>query len=226
MLLNMKPFLILYFLIMLHTLSAQRDTLIYIGDPMCSWCYGFGPELDKIKNAFPETAFEMVMGGLRAGGTETMMELKNFLKEHWMEVNHTTGQRFNYAILEQSSVLYDTEPSCRAVLVAGEMAPSKKYDYFKSVQESFYFHNSLPNDDETYILLAQKAGIDPKAFAIKYRALQSKEKVYSEFELAQKMGVTGFPSLIAKIDGKLFLVTNGYQKADGIITSLKNRGLK
>jgi protein-disulfide isomerase-like protein with CxxC motif len=39
------------------------------------------------------------------------------------------------------------------------------------------------------------------------------------------MGIAGFPSLVAKIDGKLFLVTNGYQKADKIITLLRNKGL-
>lgn len=22
--------------------------LVYVGDPMCSWCYGFGPRLDAL----------------------------------------------------------------------------------------------------------------------------------------------------------------------------------
>lgn len=205
---------------------SQRDTLIYIGDPMCSWCYGFGPELDKIKAAFPETPFEMVMGGLRAGGTETMLELKDFLKDHWLEVNKATGQPFNYAILSQSEVLYDTEPACRAVIVAGMLDPKIKYEYFKAVQVSFYFHNTLPNDDDTYVQLAAKFGLDPEVFHKLYKSKQSKLDAYSEFELAQKMGVQGFPSLIAKINGKLYTVTNGFQKADRIITLLRNRDLK
>lgn len=219
---------ILTILIMLHlsALQSQKDTIIYIGDPMCSWCYGFGPELDKIKAAFPETPFEMIMGGLRAGGTETMLELKGFLREHWQDVQKASGRPFNYSILSQNEVLYDTETACRAVIVAGQLKPEAKYEYFKAAQESFYFHNNLPNDLDTYINLAIKAGIDPELFHKKLDARQSKMDAYSEFDLAASMGVTGFPSIVAKIGGKLYLVTNGYQKADKIIKLLENRGLK
>jgi putative protein-disulfide isomerase len=213
-------------LFMSEFLMSQNDTLIYVGDPMCSWCYGFGPELDKIKEAFPETTFEMVMGGLRAGGTETMLELKNFLRDHWQEVHKATGQPFNYSILSKNEVVYDTEPSCRAVLVAGKLKPSIKYEYFKAVQTSFYYHNTLPNDEDTFVQLAIKFGIDGETFHKLFRKQQSKLDVFSEFELAQKMGVQGFPCLIAKIDGKLYVATNGYQKADRIIKLLQNRGLK
>lgn len=205
---------------------AQTDTLIYIGDPMCSWCYGFSPELDKIKNAFPHTPMEMVMGGLRAGGTETMMELKDFLHHHWIEVQQATGQRFNFAILKNDDVLYDTEPACRAVVLAGKLNPEIKYAYFKAVQESFYLNNNLPNDTDTYVQIAIKFGLDPKVFHRKFEEKQAKMDAYSEFDLAKSMGITGFPALVAKINGKLYLATNGYQKAERIITLLQNRGLK
>lgn len=211
--------------IMLHSLSAQRDTLIYVGDPMCSWCYGFGPELDKIKEAFPNTPMEMVMGGLRAGGTETMMELKDFLYDHWMEVQQASGQKFNFTILDKRDLRYNTEPACRAVWVAGQLDPKSKYPFFKATQESFYMNNQLPGEEDTYVSIANKLGLDTESFLKMFRSKESKAEIYSEFELAQKMGIAGFPSLVAKIDGKLFLVTNGYQKADKIITLLRNKGL-
>lgn len=205
---------------------AQSDTLIYIGDPMCSWCYGFGPELDKIKTAFPETPFYMIMGGLRAGGTEKMSELKDFLQEHWHEVQKATNQPFNYAILNQDDVLYDTEPACRAVHLVGIMKPTVQYEYFKALQTSFYYHNTLPNDDDTYVQLAAQYGIDAESFHKKYMEPITKMDTYSEFDLANSMGVKGFPTLILKMQDKLYLVTSGYQKAENIITILKNRGLK
>jgi putative protein-disulfide isomerase len=211
---------------MSQLIHAQNDTLIYIGDPMCSWCYGFGPELDKIKAAFPETPVEMVMGGLRAGGTEKMSELNGFLKDHWEEVQKASGQPFNYAILNNHEVLYDTEPACRAVIVMGKLKPEVKYEYFKAIQESFYYHNTLPNDDDTYVQLAIKFGVDGETFHKLFKKQQSIMDAYSEFDLANNLGVQGFPCLIAKIDGKLYVATNGYQKADRIIKLLQNRGLK
>ena len=207
-------------------ISQQKDTLIYIGDPMCSWCYGFSPELDKIKAAFPKTPFEIVMGGLRPGGTEKMSDLRDFLHEHWTEVHRASGQRFNFAILKKSEITYDTEPACRAVILAGKMNPDIKFDFFKAIQESFYIQNNLPNDDDTYVQIAVKMGLDPEKFHSLFKKSQAKMDAYSDFDLAVAMGVTSFPALIAKIEGKLYMVSNGYQKAERIIKLLQNRGLK
>lgn len=222
----MKTLLILFMLSTTQLATSQNDTLIYVGDPMCSWCYGFSPELDKVRAAFPNVPFEMVMGGLRAGGTETMGELKDFLYDHWIDVQKASGQKFNFSILDQRDVLYDTEPACRAVIVANKLKPGVGYEFFKSVQESFYVQNNLPADIDTYIHIGERFGIDPELFHKRFKDKQAKADSYSEFDLANAMGVKGFPSLIAKIDGKLYLVTNGYRKSDEIIKLLKGRGME
>ena len=38
--------------------------LIYVGDPMCSWCWGFAPEIESLADDYP---IEVVVGGLRPG---------------------------------------------------------------------------------------------------------------------------------------------------------------
>lgn len=220
--------LILTFLIILSSIkmNSQNDTLIYVGDPMCSWCYGFSPELDQIKAAFPNTHFKMIMGGLRVGGTETLGDLSEFLKEHWTEIHTMTGQEFKYDILNQTSLLYDTEPACRAVIVASELKPEIKYDFFKAVQESFYYHNDIPGATETYAKIAVRFGINKSTFVKQFEDAKAKTDTQAEFELAQAMGVRGFPSLMVKIDGKVYFVSNGFQKAGRIITVLREKGLK
>ncbi|MBK7634297.1 MAG: hypothetical protein IPJ13_08365 [Saprospiraceae bacterium] len=62
--------------------------------------------------------------------------------------------------------MYDTEPACRAVVTVGKMDVSKQYAYFKAVQSSFYYHNALPNDDDTYVQLAAKWVLIRKNFII------------------------------------------------------------
>lgn len=214
--------------LMLSSFSAlsQGDTLIYIGDPMCSWCYGFGPELDKIKAAFPNTPIKMVMGGLRAGGTENMQDLKNFLSDHWADVEKASGQRFNHSILNDSYLIYDTEPACRAVQVVEHLKPSKTYDFFKQIQKDFYFYNHNPLDFENYGVLAQKLGIPKDLFLKTINSYEAKAAVQASFDYAAQLGAKGFPTLLAKIDGHLFLVTNGYQKAEKLIVLLERKGLK
>jgi putative protein-disulfide isomerase len=186
--------------------------LIYIGDPMCSWCYGFSPELDKIREAFPLTTFEMVMGGLRSGGQETMSDLRAFLSSHWIEVEKASGQRFNHSILKRDDLIYNTEPACRAAIVAKQLNPFVSYEYFKRLQKSFYLDNQVPTDVDVFIGIATDLGIDPTDFKEKFNHRQAKMDAYSEFDLANTLGAQGFPTLIAKINGRLFLVTNGYQK--------------
>jgi putative protein-disulfide isomerase len=202
---------------------GQGDTLIYIGDPLCSWCYGFAPELDNVRAAFPDVPFEMVMGGLRPGGRESISDLSSFLKEHWTEVYRKTKRPFNFGILKQGDVIYDTEYACRSVVVAGQLMPDKKYEYFQAVQNAFYQDNILPNDVDAYVQIAIKIGMDGRTFHEKFKKRQSKADTYSEIDLAAKMGVTSFPTLIAKRNGKLFIVAQGYTDSEIMIAKLRGR---
>lgn len=47
--------------------------LLYIADPMCSWCWGFSPIIEKVRDHFGEALpMELLMGGLRPGTEEPM----------------------------------------------------------------------------------------------------------------------------------------------------------
>lgn len=208
----------------LQNLASQNDTLIYVGDPLCSWCYGFSPELDKVIKEFPDAPFEMVMGGLRPDGKETIGELKSFLKEHWLEVKRASGQEFNFSIFEKEDLYYDTEPACRAVLIVKDLKPEVMYTYFKAVQKAFYFDNADHLVEETFITLAKTFDIDEDKFRTMFRSPAGKMTSYKDFELAQLMGVRGFPALIAKIDGKYYQIASGYSKAEKMIARLRNNG--
>src|SRR5881392_585632 len=58
--------------------AARYDAamnLIYIADPMCSWCYGFGKSMDALlaqPGEFAPLQLALVMGGLRPYTTETL----------------------------------------------------------------------------------------------------------------------------------------------------------
>ena len=71
--------------------------LIYVGDPMCSWCWGFAP----VKRALEELCdgraeLLLVVGGLHPGTPEPQDDdRKKFLEEHWQTMhrlikNHTS----------------------------------------------------------------------------------------------------------------------------------------
>jgi len=64
----------------------QGEELIYIGDPMCSWCWGISPELNALERyaTSENIPFKVLMGGLRPGGGEEWNdEFKGYLRHHW-----------------------------------------------------------------------------------------------------------------------------------------------
>ena len=111
--LNMKRFTVLCIFIYLSTapnMNAQNK-LMYVGDPMCSWCYGIAPELEKIVEKYKgQMDIEIVTGGLRPYFDKPINEMKDFLSHHWEDVSKASQQPFNYDILDRADLLYDTEP--------------------------------------------------------------------------------------------------------------------
>ena len=122
----------------------KKGRIIYVGDPLCSWCWGISPHLSKLKAHYKEEMeFEILLGGLRPGGGEKWNDqFKNFLRQHWEHVTELSGQPFGYKIFDRDDFNYDTEPPCRAVRVARDMVPEKELDFFKTIQYDFYIKNN------------------------------------------------------------------------------------
>lgn len=114
--------------------NAEMPELIYVGDAMCSWCYGFSPEITATKEHFKnKLEFKLLNGGLRPYTKEPMdAEMKRFLEKHWKEVAKISCQAFSYHILADSSrFVYDTEPAARAVATVRKLKPGSEFDFFK-----------------------------------------------------------------------------------------------
>lgn len=192
--------------------SGRGGKLIYFGDPMCSWCWGFVPHLSKLKHSFEGILdFEFVMGGLRPGGGDPWnRQMKEFLRHHWKLVNERSGQPFNYDILDSTSFNYDTEPPSRAVVVARDLVNEKAFDFFKDVQHAFYVLNKDPNEEEFYYEICLKHGIDFSVFIRLFRSDTYKEKVKLDFLRSRQTGIKGFPSLVFQHNNSFDMVTNGY----------------
>lgn len=218
-----KAILIIIF-ITTNLMSQNNPTLIYIGDPMCSWCYGFSPEFSEAgAQLADQVSVKMIMGGLRPYNTETMTDLGDFLKHHWEDVQNRSGQPFTYDILQQKDFVYDTEPPCRAVVTVRAIAPAKEWAFFKKIQEVFYHKNQNTNDLATYLAIAQTLDIDTKLFRERYESDEMKQKVRADFAAAAEMGVRGFPSVVLEKDGQYYLIANGYTTAKNVVDAVRSR---
>jgi putative protein-disulfide isomerase len=189
--------------------------LIYFADPLCSWCYGFGPEMSGFLERRPEARVDLVMGGLRAGNREPMSEaFKDMLRGHWRHVAQASGLPFSEAILARDDFIYDTEPPCRGVVTARSIDPAKAFDFFKAVQAGFYRDGREVARSLVLSDIAAETGYDRAQFLGALESVEMREATRNDFAMAQSLGVSGFPTLAAAKGQQLYLVTSGYVKGD------------
>ena len=82
----------------------MQKELIFVLDPMCSWCWGFAPVIEELGTALnDEYTFSLVLGGLRTKGEMLWNEsAKEYLKGHWEQVSQRTGQAFSDSLFEKA----------------------------------------------------------------------------------------------------------------------------
>ncbi len=204
--------------IQFNLMSQSEAKLIYVGDPMCSWCYGIAPELSKVMDHYDEQLdYELVLGGLRPYNTQMMIELKEFLTHHWEDVNKRSGQSFNYGILDSQEISYDTEPPSRATIVVRKLSAEKEIPFFKKAQVAFYQENKNMHLVESYQSILEELNIDYKQFKELFESQEMKDAIKLDFQKSQEMGVRGFPTLILEHEGQMHLLANGYSTSEKII---------
>ncbi len=200
---------------------SLKSGFIYVGDPLCSWCYGFSNELEKVKEHYKdEFFFSVVFGGLRPYTKEPMKDDdKSMLIGHWEAVDERTGMPFGYDILKpESEFIYDTEKPSRAIAVIRQLKPDDTLAFFKDVQIAFYRDNIDTNIAENYFPLLAKYGVDEKEFADLFESEQMKAQTLSDFQWAQQVGAKSFPTLALQHDNQLYAVAIGYRTFDEIKT--------
>lgn len=204
--------------------NLDNPELIYVGDPMCSWCWGISPILSELKTKYGnQLNFRIVLGGLRPGGGDPWNDnFKTFLQHHWEEVSERSGQPFSYHLFEQENFNYDTEPSCRAVFVARQFIPERELEFFETVQYNFYVKNLDPTKVEFYKNICEKFDINYEDFKLHFFSKEAKQGTHKEFLLNREWGVRGYPSILMKRNDKITILSSGYTKLETMIELIEN----
>ena len=195
-------------------MSDRISALIYVGDPMCSWCWGFAPEIESLSQDLP---VEVVLGGLRPGPMAQPLEgrMADFLRHHWVEIAERTGQPFDTAFLDrEDSWVYDTEPAAIAVAQMRVISEPDTLGYFTDIQMAFYGEGRDVTDFEILSALAGERGIDRAEFGAALMTDEAKKRAWADFSRARNWGINGFPTLIGVLDDdRLALLARGWTPA-------------
>ena len=197
----------------------SEHRFVYFADPMCSWCYGFSPVISALAERFEgRMELQLVMGGLRAGNTAPMRQQdKDYIREAWTRVGAASGQAFDFSFFDREGFVYDTEPACRAVVTARRLLPRLALPFMARIAQAFYAENRDMTSSEEIAGVAEEAGFDRQQFGETFLAPDTRNETYHDFLVAQELGISGFPTLIAGSDAKGFaLVTSGYRPLEDL----------
>lgn len=209
----------------------EQVKLIFVGDPMCSWCYGFGKEMESIVESVPGIDVQIVVGGMAAGATTVLDDAgKMFRLKHWARVEELSGAEFNRdALMARRNFVYDTEPVCRAIVAARIIAPDADLlKVFRAFQRAFYVEGLDTTNGKVLSTIGIRAlaaqGFEGTAETF-YDVWASEDAIRAtraDFALTQRLGVTGFPTLFVEYQGKIGKLSSGFAKAEAITAALKS----
>lgn len=203
--------------------EREKNSLVtvhYVGDPMCSWCWGIANSVRSLAQLCQQRGFQFVLtnGGLRAGGGDKWnAAFRNFLRHEWQQINLVTGQPFSYSLLELEFFNYDTEPACRAVVSASLIRPESKLHFFHETQKKFYTESADPKLPGFYQSICEESGIDFADFKKVFESKAALLETYNEFRQARAYGVNAFPSILVEKSGVMQKVITGYSSEEEIL---------
>ncbi len=196
--------------------AMNKKKIIYVWDPLCGWCYGFEPQMEKVQAEFgDEYEFEVIVGGMvLPPNGYNMAQMRQFLTGAIPQLEKTTGikigQPYYDNILSQDSLkLYSVKPA----LVYNYLKPKyvgREVILANTIQKMLYEQGQNTNEIETYKALIESNGI---SFSEAKVNIDSKENVgatYQMFQRSRALGVTGYPAVLIETEKGVKTVSSGF----------------
>jgi len=202
----------------------MQKEIIFVVDPMCSWCWGFSPVMETLlRTQSDRFQFSLVVSGLRTKGEMPWNDKsKEYLKGHWKQVSQRTGQNFSYSLFEKEHFEYDTYPSCKAVVTVRELFGIKSaFAYLHSIQEAFYTKAQNVTSVDVLTGLLKELGLDSELFLTFFKSERAQLLMEHDFAKARSMGANAFPSVVIIDEEGHMVAQKGYRSLLEMQTLLK-----
>lgn len=187
------------------------NKLLYVIDPMCSWCWAFSDSVQNIAKVHPDLELHYLMGGLAPDSDEPMpVDMQQGIQSIWHQIADKTGTRFNYDFWTRCQPRRSTWRACRAVLTTRHLAPGKESSMIRAIQEAYYLNAQNPSDRDTLIEAAQQIGLDTKHFSELLDSDEMKTGLEQDMSIAGQLGARGFPAVRLIKGDKVHWVSDGY----------------
>jgi putative protein-disulfide isomerase len=183
----------------------MSTTITYLFDPLCGWCYGASPTVQRLGNQ-GDIRFELAPTGLFSGRGARPMDAA-FAAFAWSNderIEALTGQRFTEAyrtqILNKPGSRFDSAPATLALTAVALTVPEHELATLKVLQEARYLHALDTSVAPVVEQLLRDAGLGAAAerlVAADAALLTANvERIRKAQGLMQAFGAQGVPAMV------------------------------
>jgi putative protein-disulfide isomerase len=204
-------------------MKDKEKTLLYIHDPMCSWCWGFRPVWQEVQQKIDSRIeIRYLLGGLAADTDEPMPdEMRMNIRDNWQRIQQEIpGTVFNYDFWTQCSPRRSTYPACRAIIACRMQQPDLESDMLLLIQQAYYLLAKNPSDLDVLVTLAGQLGLNTQQFADDIQSQDCQNTLMQEIEYCRKINIYSFPSLVLKQEKSYTSLDIDYNSSANILSQI------
>lgn len=186
--------------------------LLYVMDPMCSWCWAFREPLSDFLSNHSDLDLELMMGGLAPDSDLPMPnEQQQMIQGIWHQIESKTGANFNHDFWKNNTPKRSTYPACRAVIAAKQIGGSvAELAMAEAIQQAYYQRAMNPSEINVLSTLAAEIGLDADQFQQLMLSQSLESNFQQHLEQSRRMGINGFPALLLRTADAWHPLTLGY----------------
>jgi len=181
----------------------------YLFDPLCGWCYGASPMVEKLA-AEPDFTVTLVPTGLFSGTGARPMDAA-FAAYAWandQRIERMTGQPFSNEyrqnVLGADSRRFDSAPATLALTAVHVSEPEREFEALKAIQHARYVNGVDITDASVLAAVLRELGLEDAARRISAPGAElldaNRERVDSARQTMGRFGLQGVPSLVVGED--------------------------
>lgn len=189
----------------------MAQTLHYLFDPLCGWCYGATPAVARLRET-TDVAVELLPTGLFSGAGARPMD-DDFAAYAWandQRIERLTTQRFTERyraqVLGDRQRLFDSGPATLALTAVALAEPIRELDALKAIQQARYVEGQNVTSLETLAALLRTLKLDSAADRLGAPDAALLHAVRARTDgaqaLMQEAGAHGVPTFIVEANGQ------------------------
>lgn len=196
-----------------------KPTLMYIYDPMCSWCWGYRSTWQVLQEKLSSVVeVKYLVGGLAPDSEDPMPEkMQQFLQQTWHNIAEQLGCEFNFDFWTLCQPRRSTYPACRAVIAARDYGLEQAM--YLAIQQGYYLQAKNPSNNSTLIAIAASIGLDANTqssskltFEQALKSEKVNQQLLTEIALVRELPSNGFPSLVLAINNQYIPIELDYKR--------------